>query len=145
VRGTRTGVVLLAAVALAGCGSSGKSSSGRLTSGQRSALIQRLEDVRTAAAAGNVAATRTALDRFRSAVVHLRRTGALDDAQARAMRVGAGRVMSRVQSDHPAPVAPVTTQTAPAPAPVPPPGKSKHGKEHHKDHGHGHGKGEGGD
>ena len=145
MRGKRTGVVLLAALALAGCGGSSDDEAG-LTSGQRTALIQQLEAVRSASAVGNVAETESALNRFRSAVVHLRRTGALDDAQARALRIGAARVLARVRSDNPPPTTPVTTQTTPAPAPAPPE-KKKHGKGNGKGEKHGkHDKGDkGGD
>jgi hypothetical protein len=124
-------------VALSGCGgSSGGSSGPGLTSGQRQALIQQLEAVRGAAAARDVSGAQDALDRFRRSVLHLRRTGALDAAQARALRIGVARVLARVKSDNPPkPVpAPVVTQTTPAPAPLPP-GKAKkheHGKKHGK-------------
>jgi len=131
--------VLLTAVALAGCGSSGDKSGPGLTSGQRQALVQQLEAVRTAAAAGDVTGAQAALDRFRRSVVHLRGTGALDDAQARALQIGAARVLARVRSDNPPP-APATATT---PTPVAPPGKAKgHEKKPKHDHGHG---GEGGD
>jgi len=77
--------------------------------------------------------------------VHLRRTGALDDAQARALRIGAARVLARVHSDNPPP-APVTATT---PAPVAPPKEKGHEKQPKPDdkHAKGHDKkhGEGGD
>jgi len=135
--------VLLAAAALAGCGSSGDKPGPGLTSGQRQGLVQQLEAVRTAAAAADVPGAQAALDRFRRSVVHLRRTGALDDAQARALRIGAARVLARVHSDNPPPAAPVTTEQAPAPAR---PGKAK-GHEKQPKHAEGHDKkhGEGGD
>ena len=143
MRAKRTGGVLLAAVALAGCGSSGDKPGPGLTSGQRQGLVQQLEAVRTTAAAGNVPGAQAALDRFRRAVVHLRRTGALDDAQARALRIGAARVLARVHSDNPPPAPPVTTQQAPAPPA--PPGKAKHEKRPKHAKGHDKKHGEGGD
>jgi outer membrane biosynthesis protein TonB len=144
VRATRTGVVLLAAALIAvGCGSS-SSDLGGVTTGQRRALVAQLEAVRGAAAAQNVAGATAALDRFRAAVAHLRRTGALTDQQARALRIGAARVLARVKTDNP-PTPPPTTATQPAPAPTPgpaPPGQAKKEKKPKTDRGKGHGEGD---
>jgi hypothetical protein len=137
VRGKRTGVALLLVAALAGCGSSGNNSSPGLTAGQAQGLVTQLQTARAAATARNVAGTQAAIDNFRRSVARLRRAGALTDAQARAMRIGAARVLARVKSDNAPPQSvSATTQTTPAPAPQ---------KEKHKDEkaGKGHGKGHG--
>jgi hypothetical protein len=131
VRARRTGIAVLLAAGLAGCGSSGDNQPA-LTNGQAQALVTQLRSVRTAAATHDVAATKTALTRFRNSVTRLRRSGALSDTTARTLRIGAARVLARVQTDNPAPAAPApsTTQTTPAPAPPPPPaGKKKHGEK----------------
>jgi hypothetical protein len=144
VRGSRTGIALLLAAGLAGCGSSGDNSQPGLTSAQRQTLVRQLEAVRASATARNVAATTAALARFRGSVVRLRRAGAINDATARSLRIGAARVLTRVRSDSappPQPVAPPATTTTPAPVP-PPPGKKQDEK---KKHGNGKGHGEGGD
>jgi hypothetical protein len=141
VRGKRTGVALLLVAALAGCGSSGNNSSPGLTAGQAQGLVTQLQTARAAATARNVAGTQAAIDNFRRSVARLRRAGALTDAQARAMRIGAARVLARVKSDNAPPQSvSATTQTTPAPAPQ----KEKQ-KEKHKDEkaGKGHGKGHG--
>jgi hypothetical protein len=143
VRGSRTCIALLLATGLAGCGSSGDHQQG-LTSGQAQALVAQLEAARSSAAARDMAATRAAIDKFRASVARLRRSGALSDGTARSLRIGAARVLERVQSDSappPQPAAPPATQTTPAPAPPAPPGKKKHedNKKHDKGKGHGHG------
>jgi hypothetical protein len=145
VPGRGWGIALLLAALLAGCGSGG--SQGGLTTAQRQTLLAELAAARSAAAAHDLPAARTALAKFRASVTLLRRVGALSDSDARQLRIGAARVLARVQSDNPPPVQPVQTTPAPAPAP-PPPGQAKKKEEkppkHGKDHGHGHG-GEGGD
>jgi hypothetical protein len=142
VRAKRTGIVLLVAAGLAGCGSSGDDTPA-LTSRQAQGLVAQLESARAAATAGNVAGTEVALAKFRGSVVRLRRDGALSDEAARALRIGAARVLARVKTDNatPAPTptpapAPTTAQTAPAPAPLPPGQKKKHGEK--EKHGKGH-------
>jgi hypothetical protein len=123
----RTGVVLLAAAVLAGCG--GSSGDSGLTASQRQALVSQLETVRGAAAARDANALGAAVDRFRSSVARLRRSGALTDQQARALRIGAARVVARFQSDNAA--APPAATSAP---PATPPPKQKQGKGHGKGH-----------
>jgi hypothetical protein len=143
VRASRTGIALLLATGLAGCGSSGDNNQPGLTNGQAQALVSRLESVRSSASARNVAGTKTALAKFRGTVVSLRRSGAISDATARSLRIGAARVLARVKSDNAPPPQPVTTST-PAPAPVAPGPKKKHDQKK-PGKGKGHGKGEGGD
>ena len=139
-------VVTLAAT---GCGSSSSGDRVGLTAGQRQALVGRLEAVRSAAGAHDLPAARAALDEFRQSVVQLRRAGALDDATARSLRIGAARLLSRVRRDNPPAPAPTppATQSTPAPAPPGPPGQKKKHDEKKPGHGnakHGHGE-EGGD
>jgi hypothetical protein len=147
VRGSRTCIALLLVAGLAGCGSSGDDQQG-LTGSQAQALIAQLEAARSGAAARDMAATRTAIDKFRRSVARLRRSGALSDGTARSLRIGAARVLERVHSDSappPQPAAPPATQTTPAPAPPAPPGKKKHEDKKKHDKGNGHGHGEEGD
>jgi hypothetical protein len=144
--GERWVIALLLAAAVVGCGSAAQKARPGLTSGQASALVKRLEAVRTTAAGGDVAATEAALGRFRAEVTRLRQVGALSDATARRLRIGAARVLARMKSDS-APAPAPTTQTTPAPAPPPPqPKQQKHadkkpphgvGKGHDKKHGGG--------
>jgi hypothetical protein len=141
------GIALLLAAALAGCGSGGGKAA-ELTSGQRQALVAQLEAARAAAGAHQVAGAQAALSRFKASVARLRRSGALSDAAARTLRIGAARVLARVKSDNPPPAATQTTPAAATPPPAPkPPGKHK-GEDHPKPEKHhgkpGHG-GEGGD
>ena len=127
-------MLLVTAAVVAGCGGSSPSDAG-LSGAQRQALVAQLEAVRTAAATRDRGATHAAIDHFRQSVGHLRRTGALTAPQARALRIGAARIVSRFDSDNPAPATPVVTQTAPAPAP--PPGQAKKEKKHKPGKGHG--------
>jgi len=145
VRAKRTGIALLLAAGLAGCGSSGDNTQA-LTRRQVQGLVTQLETARAAAAARNVAGTKLALEKFRASVARLRRDGALTDDAARTLRIGAARVLARVEIDNPTPApapaptptpAPTATQTAPAPAPLPPGQKKKH--EEKPKHGKGHG------
>jgi hypothetical protein len=143
VRAKRTGIALLLAAGLAGCGSSGDNTQA-LTRRQVQGLVTQLETARAAAAARNVAGTKLALEKFRASVARLRRDGALTDDAARSLRIGAARVLARVETDNPTPAptptptpAPTATQTAPAPAPLPPGQKKKH--EEKQRHGKGHG------
>ena len=138
MRGSRAGIAgLLVAAVLAGCGSSDDQPTG-LTAAQAKALTTQLEAARAGAAARDIAGTQAAVDRFRSAVAQLRRTGALSEATARSLRVGASRLLERVQSDGappPQPEAPATEATS-----VPPGQAKKHDKkkdEHRKHKGHG--------
>jgi hypothetical protein len=138
VRGSRACIaVVLVAGLLAGCGSSGNSTP-RLTKVQAQSLAAELEAARVTAAGHDVAGTQAALAKFRRSVAQLRRDGALSDATARSLRIGAARVLQRVRSDNPPPA---VTQPAPAPTKAPP-GQAK--KEKH-DHGKGKKHGEGGD
>ena len=133
-------MLLVTAAVVAGCGGSSPSDAGGLSAAQRQALVAQLEAVRTAAATRDRGATHSAVDRFRGSVAHLRRTGALTASQARVLRIGAARLVSRFDSDNPAPVVPAVTQTTPAPAPAPP-GQAK--KEKNPKPGKGHGKKDG--
>jgi hypothetical protein len=123
------GIALLLVVAgLAGCGSSDQGSAG-LTSSQARSLIAQLETARARAAARDVSGTKAAVAGFRTSVAHLRRTGALSDSTARTLRIGAARVLQRIESDSappPTPEAPVTATTSAPPAP---PGHKKHDKK----------------
>jgi hypothetical protein len=142
----RTAIALVLAAGLAACGSSRDNAKPTLTGGQAQALVAQLEAVRATAATRDVAATKAALESFKASVARLRRAGALSDDAARALRIGAARVLARVRSDNPPP--PQPAQTAPAatqPAPLPPgEAKKKEGKRG-KGKGHGPKGGEGGD
>jgi multidrug efflux pump subunit AcrA (membrane-fusion protein) len=143
VRAGRTIIALLLAAGLiAGCGSS--SSKPGLTDGQTQGLVAQLQAARAAAAARDVAGTKAALAKFRRSVVQLRRDGDLSASTARSLRIGAARILQRVESDN----APAPVQAAPAPAqpaPAPPPGhKKKHEEKKKPGKGKGHGD-EGGD
>jgi hypothetical protein len=140
VRGGRAGIgVLLVAAALAGCGSGDERQPG-LTSAQARAMVAQLETARASAAARDVAGTEAAVGKFRQSVARLRRSGALSDATARSLRIGAAHLLERVRSDN----APAPQPTPAAPAPAPPGQKKKHGEKKH-DKGKGHGKGKEGD
>jgi hypothetical protein len=139
VRGTRAGIAgLLVAAVLAGCGSSSDDRAG-LTGAQARSLLAQLAAAGSSAAARNVTATEAAIDRFRRSVARLRQAGALNDATARSLRVGAARVLQRVREDNTAPPQPAPapqTESTPAPAPLPPGqakkkhDRGKHGKGH---------------
>ena len=141
MRGSRTGIALLLAAGIAGCGSSANDERQGLTSGQTKALTAQLAVARASAAANNVAGTRAAIAKFRGSVARLRRAGAISDPTARSLRIGAARLLQRIESDNPAPAAPAPapqTQTTPAPAPQPPGQKKKDEKK--EKHGKGPGK-----
>jgi hypothetical protein len=122
----------------AGCGSSGKADTRpRLTRAQSQALTAQLERARVTAAAHDVAGTNAALLAFKGQVARLRRAGALSDATARSLRVGAARALARAASDSAPPA--VLTETAPAP-----PSDNGNGNGQGNGNGNGHG-GEGGD
>jgi hypothetical protein len=132
VRDTRTGIALLLAAAVAGCGSGDDKQPG-LTAGEAQALVAQLEAARATALARDVDGTESALASFRRSVARLRRAGAISAETARALRIGAQRVVQRVAGDNtPPPPAPAATQTAPAP---PPPGQKKKKEKHGKGHG----------
>jgi hypothetical protein len=136
VRAARTSiVVLLIAAAPASCGSSEDEPPG-LTSRQAQGLVAELEAARSTAAAGDVARTKEAMGKFRRSVIRLRRAGALDDATARSLRIGASRVLRRVESDSAPPAQPApSTQTEATPAPeaeAEPSGEKKRGKGNKK-------------
>lgn len=117
----------------AGCG--GDDEQG-LTARQARDLVQRLDQARTLAAAGNVAGVEEALEGFRGRVARLRQAGALDEPTARALRVGAARVLRRARADAPPPPDPAPVE--PAPLPVPEKGKGQRdrkGDEEKKGHG----------
>jgi hypothetical protein len=138
VRGPRTvTALLLAVIGLAGCGSSGDNGQPGLTSAQAQGLVAQLEAARAGAAARDLAGTKAAIENFQRSVARLRRAGALSDETARALRIGAARLLQRVTSDSTPPPQPATQ---PTPPPVPPGQKKKH--EEKKKHGKGHGHGE---
>jgi len=125
----RWGLVAALALALSGCGGDGQKPG--LTVAQRHGLSTRVELIRQAAAAGDLATTQRRLRGFRREVLRLRQRGALDATTARALVVGAIRADARAG-----------TEVVPPPAPTPPaetvpPGqkKKKHGKEDKKKHG----------
>jgi hypothetical protein len=121
--------VVIYAVVAAGCGSSGKNDkTPRLTRAESQALTAQLERARVTAAAHDLAGTKASLIAFKGAVAKLRRAGALSDATARSLSVGAARALARATSDSAPP--PILTQTAPAPP---------------SDEGNGNGNGTGGD
>ena len=122
--------MLLTAALVGGCGSSDKRPEPGLTNGQVQGLVAQLEAARATAAARNVEGTKATIGKFRRSVARLRRAGAISDATARSLRVGAARVLARVESDNAAPVAPAPTPTTTTPAP---PGKAKKHERKHKD------------
>ena len=132
MRGGRAGiVVVLVAAALAGCGGGERG----LTNGERQALLAQIRAARASAAAGDVGGTETAIRKFRVSVARLQRSGALTDAQARTLRLGAVRVLARVKTDAAPPPQPTQTTPAPAPTqttPAEPPGKAKKKHEEQK-------------
>jgi hypothetical protein len=136
----RWGIVplVVCAVAAGGCGSGGNGGSGPQMSAMESkALVAQLERARLTAAAKDLAGTRAALNGFKLQVARLRRAGALSDATARLLRIGASRALARATSDSAAVVQPPATPTAATPAP---PAPKKGGKSDHKrkgDHKHG--------
>jgi hypothetical protein len=135
VRAARTGIVVLLAAALAGCGS-GDDKQARLTNGQAQALVAQLEAARANAAARDAAGTKAVLVKFRRSVARLQRQGAISAETARALRIGALRLVRRVASDSaPPPVQTTPTVTQTAPAPVPPGRQKKHKEKHGKGHG----------
>jgi hypothetical protein len=135
VRGSRTGIALLLVAGLAGCGSSGNDEQPGLTSGEAQGLVAQLEAARVSAAARDVAGTKAAIVKFRRSVAQLRRDGALSNATARALRIGAARLVERVTSDN-APPAQSSPTPATETAPQPPGQKKKHDEK--KKHGKGH-------
>lgn len=130
--------IIAAALAFGGCGGSDAPEPG-LTDAQEHALAVPLDQARQAGAARDLPGTLKQLRAFRARVAQLRRSGALDAATAKRLRVGAARAEARAASELAAPPAqPAVTTPAPAPAP---PGK---GKKKHEEKGK-HGKGKGGD
>lgn len=144
MRASRTGIALLLVAAFAGCGSGGHKQG--LTNGQAQALIAQLEAARASAAARDVGGAETTLTNFRRSVARLQRQGALSAETARALRIGAARILARVKSDSaPPPTQPAPPVTATTPAPLPPgQAKKKDRKKHDNGKGKKHGK-EGGD
>lgn len=131
--------VIACALAAAGCGSSAKDDTPRLTKAQSATLVAQLERARVTAAAHDLEGTTAALKGFRQQVARLARAGALSQATARALRLGATRALGRAASDN-APPKPAPAATTPAPT-APPPGQAKKEKKKH----HGKGKGDQGD
>ena len=128
--GVRWGIASLAACALAlsACGSSGDETP-RMTRAQAQALVAQLERARVTAQAGDLEGTKAALTGFRRQVARLHRAGALSDATARSLRLGAARAVARATSDATPPPASTPTETTPAPAP---PAKKDEKKKHEK-------------
>jgi hypothetical protein len=127
--------VVVCALVAAGCGSSGKNdTTPRLSRAESQGLTAQLERARVTAAARDLAGTKAALTAFTGQVARLRRAGALSDATARSLRVGAARALARAASDSAPP--PVLTETAPPPAPPSDEGNGNgHANGHHKGHG----------
>lgn len=146
MRAPRTAIVVLLAAALAGCGSGDDKQPG-LTGGQAQALVAQLEAARANAAARDAEGTRAVLASFRRSVARLQRDGAISAETARALRIGALRIVKRVASDSAPPQAPAPavtqTQTTPAPVPVPPGQKKKDEKKKKQGKGKEHGGKEG--
>ena len=140
----RLAAVVAAAVALAGCGGSADKPSS-LSAAQRQGLLTRVEKIRAAATAHDVATTESRLRGFVREVARLRAANALSAPAAFELRTAAARAAARAKVEiPPAPTvatptpAPAPTPT-PAPAPKKKPGKgAKHGKpdKHHKGEGH---------
>lgn len=131
--------VVVCALVAAGCGSSDKTdTTPGLTRAESDALVAQLERARVTAAAHDLEGTKAALQGFKGQVARLRRAGALSDATARSLRVGASRALARATSDSAPPPVSTQTQTTPAPAPTPAPANKKHEKKDHGKHkGHG--------
>jgi hypothetical protein len=129
--------VVVCALAAGGCGSGGKhDSTPKITAVESRTLVAQLERARLTAAAQDLAGTKAALNAFKLQVARLRRAGALSDATARRLRIGANRVLARATSDSAAVVQPPVTPTATTPAPAPPaPRKQKGGKGDHRQKG----------
>jgi hypothetical protein len=136
VRGSRTVIALVVAAGIVGCGSDGGQSG--LTSGQQKALVAQLEAARGSAAAHDLAGTKAAVSKFRRSLARLRRAGSLSDTTARSLRIGAARLLARVQEDNPAPAPTPQTATTPAPTPPPPGQQKKHEEKKKHDKGKGH-------
>jgi hypothetical protein len=140
--------VVVCALAAGGCGSGGThDSTPRVSAIESKALVAQLERARLTAAAQDLAGTKVALNGFKLHVARLRRAGALSDATARRLRIGASRALARAASDSAAVVQPPVT---PAPAaPVLPPGQAKKDHKHYggdnQGGGNNQGGGEGGD
>jgi hypothetical protein len=138
--------VVVCALAAGGCGSGAKpDSTPKITAVESKTLVAQLERARLTAAAQDLAGTKAALNAFKLQVARLRRAGALSDATARRLRIGANRVLARATSDSAAVVQPPVTPTATTPAPAPAPRKQKGGKGDHKQKGDKKHGGEGGD
>ena len=114
--------VLVAAVLLGGCGGADESG---LTAHQARDLLDRLDRARASATAGNVTGVEETLDGFRGRVARLRQAGRLDDETARALRLGAARVVRRAREDAPEPAAPAPVETTPETLPAPAPEEAK--------------------
>ena len=97
-----------------------------MTRVQAQALVAQLERARITAQAGDLTGTRAALSGFRRQVARLHRAGALSDATARSLRLGAARALAAAQNDFPPPPQAETT-----PAPSPPAKKEKKPKKDH--------------
>jgi hypothetical protein len=140
----RWGIVpaVVCVLAAGGCGSGGKhDSTPRMSGVESNALVAQLERARLTAAAQDLAGTKAALNAFKLQVARLRRAGALSDAAARLLRIGANRALARATSDNAAAVKPAVAPAVTTPLP---PGRAKKQDGKHKGGGN-HGGGEGGD
>lgn len=130
-RSTLLAVIACSALAI-GCGGGGLGQ--RLTPGQESDLHTLIERGRTAAVAGDLAATHAALERLNTEVRALREKGALgDDSAAELLKISAVTELKATRTLQPAaPAAPATVAAPPAaatsPAASPPAGKKAKGK-----------------
>jgi len=130
----RSGAAVIACATLAlGCGDDNPET--RITPAQESDLHTLVARARTAATAGDLDATRAALDRLDAEVRALRDSGALDDGSAaELLKISAVTKLKAARTLQPAAAAaPATTVTAPPtagtrPAASPPAGKKPKGK-----------------
>lgn len=126
----RSGAAVIACAALAlGCGDDDPAT--RITPAQASDLHTLVDRGRTAAAAGDLDATRAALERLDAEVRALRDSGALDGGRAaELLKISAVTKLKAARTLRPAtPAAPATSVAAPPAATTSPPaGKKPKGK-----------------
>ena len=106
-------LVAAAALLLVGCGSSPAQPKPALTRAQQQGLQARLQKIRAAAGAGDLALTEERLRGFTREVARLRGAGGLDAPTALALATGASQAARRAGVEMAPPPTP-----APAPAPV---------------------------
>jgi hypothetical protein len=124
----RTGAAVMACATLAlGCGDDDPVA--RITPAQESDLHTLVERGRTAATAGDLDGTRTALDRLDAAVRALRDSGALaGDRAAELLKLSAVTKLKAARTLQPAAPAPAPPAAATSPAAVPPAGQKPKAK-----------------